>query len=155
MSMEIGNPENAEEYARNKLNNRERIMGFGHRVYRAEDPRARHLRERSQALGEKRGDPRWFQILTHLSEDVMAPYRDRGIYVNVDFYAGSIYHLLGIESDLFIPDFCAGPHPRLVRTVHRAVPEQHPAAAEAALHRANGPGIRAHRTAVAKTVTTK
>ena len=65
MSMEIGNPENAEEYARNKLDNRERIMGFGHRVYKAEDPRARHLRERSQALGEKRGDPRWFQILTH------------------------------------------------------------------------------------------
>ena len=108
MSMEIGNPENAEEYARKKLDNRERIMGFGHRVYKAEDPRARHLRERSQALGEKRGDPRWFQILTHLSEDVMAPYRDRGIYVNVDFYAGSIYHLLGIESDLFIPIFALG-----------------------------------------------
>jgi citrate synthase len=108
MSMEIGNPENAEEYARNKLDNRERIMGFGHRVYKAEDPRARHLRERSQALGEKRGDPRWFQILTHLSEDVMAPYRERGIYVNVDFYAGSIYHLLGIESDLFIPIFALG-----------------------------------------------
>ncbi|CAI8043093.1 Citrate synthase 2 [Geodia barretti] len=108
MSIEIGNPENAEEYARKKLDNRERIMGFGHRVYRAEDPRARHLRERSQALGEKRGDPRWFQILTHLSEDVMAPYRDRGIYVNVDFYAGSIYHLLGIPSDLFIPIFALG-----------------------------------------------
>ena len=52
--------------------------------------------------------PRWFQILTHLSEDVMAPYRDRGIYVNVDFYAGSIYHLLGIPSDLFIPIFALG-----------------------------------------------
>ena len=109
MSIEIGNPENAEEYARRKLDNRERIMGFGHRVYRAEDPRARHLRERSQALGEKRGDPRWFQILTHLSEDVMAPYRDRGIYVNVDFYAGSIYHLLGIEVGLVYPHLCPGP----------------------------------------------
>ena len=108
MSLEIGNPENAEEYARNKLENRERIMGFGHRVYKAEDPRARHLRERSRVLGEKRGDPRWFQILTHLSEDVMAPYRQRGIYVNVDFYAGSIYHLLGIPSDLFIPIFALG-----------------------------------------------
>ena len=60
-------------------------MGFGHRVYKAEDPRARHLRERSQRLGQEKGQPHWFQILTYLEQNVMAPYRDRGIFVNVDF----------------------------------------------------------------------
>ena len=93
MSIEIGNPENAEEYCRNILDNGGRIMGFGHRVYRAEDPRARHLRERSRDLSEKVGQPKWFQILTYVEEVAMVPYRERGIYVNVDFFAGSIYYL--------------------------------------------------------------
>ena len=95
MSLDIGNPENAEEYARNHLESGGRIMGFGHRVYRAEDPRARHLRDRARLLGEKKGEPRWFQILSHLEENTMAPYRDRGICVNVDFFAGAIYYHAG------------------------------------------------------------
>ena len=108
MALEIGQPENAAEYCRNVLDNGGRIMGFGHRVYRAEDPRARHLRERSRLLGEKLGQPHWFQILTYLEEEVMVPYRSRGIFVNVDFFAGSIYYLLGIPDDLFIPIFALG-----------------------------------------------
>ena len=108
MSLEIGNPENAAEYCRNILDNGGRIMGFGHRVYRAEDPRARHLRERSRDLSEKVGQPKWFQILTYVEEVAMVPYRERGIYVNVDFFAGSIYYLLGIPEDLFISIFAMG-----------------------------------------------
>ena len=108
MALDIGNPENAEEYARNILDNGGRIMGFGHRVYRAEDPRARHLRERSRALSEKLGQPGWFQILSHLEEETMLPYRERGICVNVDFFAGSIYYLLNIPEDLFISIFALG-----------------------------------------------
>ena len=108
MSIEIGNPENAEEYCQNILDNGGRIMGFGHRVYRAEDPRARHLRERSRDLSEKVGQPKWFQILTYVEEVAMVPYRERGIYVNVDFFAGSIYYLLGIPEDLFISIFAMG-----------------------------------------------
>jgi citrate synthase len=108
MAEEIGQPENAEEYCRKILDNGGRIMGFGHRVYKAEDPRARHLRERSKALGEKMGQPHWFQILTYVEEEVMVPYRSRGIFVNVDFFAGSIYYLLGIPDDLFIPIFALG-----------------------------------------------
>ena len=108
MSLEIGNPENAEEYARNHLESGGRIMGFGHRVYRAEDPRARHLRERARVLGEKKGEPRWFQILSHLEQKTMLPYRDRGICVNVDFFAGAIYYLLDIPDDLFISIFALG-----------------------------------------------
>ena len=108
MALVIGQRENAEEYCRNILDNGGRIMGFGHRVYKAEDPRARHLRERSKALGEKMGQPKWFEILTYLEENVMSKYRDRGIFVNVDFFAGSIYYLLGIPDDLFISIFALG-----------------------------------------------
>ena len=108
MAMDIGQPENAEEYARKILDGGGRIMGFGHRVYKAEDPRARHLRERSRALGEKMGHPEWHQILTYLEDKVMVPYRSRGIFVNVDFFAGSIYYLLGISDDLFISIFALG-----------------------------------------------
>ena len=108
MALEISQPENAEEYARKLLDSGGRVMGFGHRVYKAEDPRARHLRERSQKLGEEKGQPHWFQILTYLEQNVMAPYRDRGIFVNVDFFAGSIYYLLEIPDDLFIPIFALG-----------------------------------------------
>ena len=108
MATEIGQPENADVYARNLLDNGGRVMGFGHRVYRAEDPRARHLRERSKVLGEKMGQPHWFQILLYLEEKIMVPYRSKGIFVNVDFFAGSIYNLLGIPEDLFISIFALG-----------------------------------------------
>ena len=108
MALEIGHPENAEEYCRNILDNGGRIMGFGHRVYRAEDPRARHLRERSRVLSQKVGQPQWFEILTYVEEVAMVPYRSRGIFVNVDFFAGSIYYLLGIPDDLFISIFALG-----------------------------------------------
>ena len=108
MALEIGEPENAAEYCRNILDNGGRIMGFGHRVYRAEDPRARHLRERSRDLSQKVGQPKWFDILTYVEQVAMVPYRERGIYVNVDFFAGSIYYLLGIPEDLFISIFAMG-----------------------------------------------
>jgi citrate synthase len=107
MAMEIGQPERAAEYARRVLDGGGRIMGFGHRVYKAEDPRARHMRDRSKVLSEKMGQPKWFQILQSLAE-VMKPYQSRGIFVNVDFYAGSVYHLLGIPEDLFVPIFALG-----------------------------------------------
>jgi citrate synthase len=107
MALEIGTPEKASEYARGLLESGGRIMGFGHRVYRAEDPRARHMRERSKWLAERKGEPRWFQILAEL-EKAMQPYAAKGICVNVDFYAGSVYYLLGVPEDLFVPIFAMG-----------------------------------------------
>jgi citrate synthase len=107
MAEDIGTPDRAAEYARKTLEGDGRIMGFGHRVYKAEDPRARHLRERSRWLGEQKGQPQWFQILEALY-DAMRPYQPKGIFVNVDFYAGSIYYLLGIPEDLFVPIFALG-----------------------------------------------
>ena len=108
MAQDIGAPENAEAYARNIIDNGGRIMGFGHRVYRAEDPRAGHMRDRSEVLSRQKGQPQWFQILLHLEQKVMRPYQAKGIYVNVDFYAGSIYYLLGVPDDLFVPIFAVG-----------------------------------------------
>jgi citrate synthase len=104
MVKEIGKPENAEAYVKKALAEGKRIMGFGHRVYKTEDPRARHLRKLSKEMGERMGQPEWYQILTKV-EEAMAPLREKGIYVNVDFYSGSVYYLLGIPEDLFVPVF--------------------------------------------------
>ena len=107
MVKEVGSPEKAKDYVTNLLRNRERVMGFGHRVYKAEDPRAGHLREGVLALGKEKGDPGWYEILVAVM-DAMKPYQRRGIHVNVDFFAGVIYHLLGIPTDLFVPIFAIG-----------------------------------------------
>ena len=107
MATDIGEADRAEEYVREVLGSGGRLMGFGHRVYKTEDPRARHLRERSRTLGQKYEDPHWFQILMALT-DAMKPYQPRGIWVNVDFFAGSIYTLFGIPQDLFVPIFALG-----------------------------------------------
>lgn len=104
MALEIGDEDNVAEYLKAKRDRRERVMGFGHAVYKVEDPRARHLREGSKRLAEKLGQPQWFQILSKV-EDHMQPYAERGICVNVDFWSGSVYYLLGIPEDLFIPIF--------------------------------------------------
>ncbi len=107
MAREIGDPANAEAYVKNKRKNREPIMGFGHRVYRAEDPRARHLRDGVERLSIEMGEPHWNEILKALVE-AMRPYARRGVNVNVDFYSGVIYHLHGIPEDLFVPIFAVG-----------------------------------------------
>jgi citrate synthase len=107
MAQEIGDPANAAEYVRQKRARREPIMGFGHRVYRAEDPRAQHLREGVARLSGEMGQPQWFEILQAVV-DAMAPYSRHGVNVNVDFYAGVIYYLHGIPEDLFVPIFAMG-----------------------------------------------
>tara|TARA_Y100001936_G_scaffold54302_1_gene52896 strand:+ start:2864 stop:3997 length:1134 start_codon:yes stop_codon:yes gene_type:complete len=107
MAKDIGKPENAESYVKNLLANRERVMGFGHRVYKAEDPRAGHLREGVKKLSHQMGEPEWYQILEKVVE-AMSPYGRRGIHVNVDFFAGVIYYLNGIPQDLFVPIFAVG-----------------------------------------------
>ena len=107
MVKEVGSPENAKDYVINLQKSGERVMGFGHRVYKAEDPRAAQLREGVKFLSEEKGDPSWYEILVAVM-DAMKPYQRRGIYANVDFFAGVIYHLLGIPTDLFVPIFAVG-----------------------------------------------
>ncbi len=107
MTEEIGSPENAAAYVKELLSTRRRVMGFGHRVYRAEDPRARHLRSGVRRLSHEMGEPKWYDILEAVIE-AMKPYARRGIHVNVDFFAGAMYHLIGIPNDLFVPIFAVG-----------------------------------------------
>jgi len=110
MAQEIGTAENAAAYVKAKRAAGEAVTGFGHRVYRTEDPRARHLRDGVQKLSRELGQPQWFEILQAVTE-AMKPYARFGVNVNVDFYAGVIYYLHGIPQDMFVPLFAAGRMP--------------------------------------------
>jgi citrate synthase len=107
MAQEIGDASRAAEYVKRKRAAKEPVMGFGHRVYRAEDPRARHMRAGVERLSREMGQPHWYQILEALVE-AMKPYARHGVNVNVDFYAGVVYYLNGIPADLFVPIFAVG-----------------------------------------------
>ena len=107
MALEVGDASRAAEYVKAKRAAKEPVMGFGHRVYRAEDPRARHMRAGVEKLSREMGQPQWFQILEALVE-AMKPYARHGVNVNVDFYAGVVYYLNGIREDLFVPIFAVG-----------------------------------------------
>ena len=107
MAQEIGEPENAADYVKAKRATGEAVTGFGHRVYRTEDPRARHMRDGVENLSREMGEPKWFAILQAVV-DAMKPYSRFGVNVNVDFYSGAIYYLNGISPDLFVPIFAVG-----------------------------------------------
>jgi citrate synthase len=107
MAEEIGDPARATDYVNEKRKAGIAITGFGHRVYRAEDPRARHMRAGVERLSKEMGEPKWFDILQAVVK-AMAPYARHGVNVNVDFYSGVVYHLLGIKRDLFVPIFAIG-----------------------------------------------
>jgi citrate synthase len=107
MAEEIGDPARAADYVRDKRKSGAAVTGFGHRVYRAEDPRARHMRAGVERLSKEMGEPRWFEILQAVVA-AMAPYARHGVNVNVDFYSGVVYHLLGVKRDLFVPIFAIG-----------------------------------------------
>jgi citrate synthase len=87
---------------RARLERKERIMGFGHRVYKTWDPRAVILKRFSKQLGEEAGDPRWYDMSEQIEHTVIA---EKGLYPNVDFYSASTYHYLGIDTGLFTPIF--------------------------------------------------
>lgn len=98
----IGDTSGAEAYVTQTLAAHKKISGFGHRVYRTEDPRATHLRQMSRELGEKIGNLRWYEISRKLEELVM---QKKQLYANVDFYSASCYFTMGIPIDMFTPVF--------------------------------------------------
>jgi citrate synthase len=102
MAEEVGKAENAEAYVRERLANHQKIMGFGHAVYRTMDPRATVLKQVCKELGERRGQPKWYEIFSALEETTL---EQRGLYPNVDLYAAGVYHMLGIPTDLMTPLF--------------------------------------------------
>jgi citrate synthase len=98
----IGTVDGVERAVKERLGRGEKIMGFGHRVYKTEDPRATHLRRMSQELAEADGDETYFEM-SRLMEDVV--FSEKGLFPNVDFYAASVYHYLHIPTDLFTAVF--------------------------------------------------
>lgn len=104
---DVGSPGDAAAYVRDRMARREPVMGFGHRVYRTEDPRVRHLRAIAQELAIERSDTEGFEILEQLVA-AMEPYVRHGVAPNVDLYAGLAYRLLGLPDDLSVPMFVAG-----------------------------------------------
>ncbi|UWR99509.1 citrate synthase [Phaeobacter inhibens] len=110
MVHEIGTPDKAAAYVKAKRAAKEAVTGFGHRVYRKEDPRARHMRDGVRQLGAEMGAPEWYEILQAVVE-AMQPYARHGLNVNVDFYSGVIYQLHGIAMDLYVPIFAIGRMP--------------------------------------------
>jgi len=103
--IEIGpeaTPERVDDAIRSKLARKVKIPGFGHRVYRTEDPRATHLRRMSKDLGERAGNTRWYEMSQRIEALVTG---EKKLYPNVDFYSASTYYTLGIPIDLFTPIF--------------------------------------------------
>lgn len=104
MLEEIGSIELVQPYIERKLGNKELIMGFGHRVYKNGDPRAKHLQKMSRELGKITNNMKWYDMSVKIEEIVTS---QKGLKPNVDFYSASVYTSLGIPRDLFTPIFAA------------------------------------------------
>src|SRR5436190_15559900 len=103
--LEIGpsaTPEKAEAAVRAQLARKDKIPGFGHRVYHTEDPRATHLRQMSKELGQRAGQTMWFEMSQRIESVIKA---EKKLNANVDFYSASTYYVLGIPIALFTPIF--------------------------------------------------
>ncbi|MEM8604766.1 MAG: citrate synthase [Cyanobacteria bacterium P01_H01_bin.121] len=105
MLEEIGTIDNVEAYVDHCIAHKQRIMGFGHRVYKVKDPRAQILQGLAEQLFEKFGSDRYYGIALELERIVSEKLGGKGIYPNVDFYSGLVYRKLGIPNDLFTPVF--------------------------------------------------
>lgn len=106
MLMEIGSVDNVESYVQKTLSDHKRFMGFGHRVYKGEDPRAKHLKRYTQSLAASdHSEGKWFEISERLQQAVQ---NAKQLYINVDFYSASLLYYIGIPVDQFTPMFaCA------------------------------------------------
>jgi citrate synthase len=107
MVEEIGDVSKAAEYVNKKLDNHEKIMGMGHRVYKAKDPRAIIIEGYLEELSKRKGDDTYYRILKEVERVFRERMEEKGkpIYPNVDFFSGAVYSLLGIPGDLFTPIF--------------------------------------------------
>lgn len=100
--LEIGEVDNVENFLKASLAAKKKIMGFGHAVYKTEDPRATHLRRFSRDTGERAGNTKWYEMSRKVEELMMS---EKGLYPNVDFYSASTYYMLGIPLALYTPIF--------------------------------------------------
>jgi citrate synthase len=102
MLFEIGSLDRVDDFVHAKLARKEKIMGFGHRVYHTEDPRATHLRAMSKALAESSGETKWYDMSRRIEKIIN---EEKKLNSNVDFYSASAYYMLGIPIDLYTPIF--------------------------------------------------
>jgi citrate synthase len=102
MFIEIGDPAKAESFIEKAIADKRKIMGFGHRVYKVEDPRSGPLKVMARRMGEAKKEPKWYEISVKVAEVV---HKHKSINTNVDFYSASVLYLLGIPIDLFTPVF--------------------------------------------------
>lgn len=102
MLIEIGSVENIEPWLDKALKEKQKVMGFGHRVYKTLDPRAKHLKKMSQEWGERAREKKWFQMSEKIERLMM---EKKGINANVDFYSASTYYTMGFEPDMYTPIF--------------------------------------------------
>lgn len=102
MLLEVKDPAKAGGWIKDALANKKKIMGFGHRVYKTEDPRATHLRKMSEQLGQETGQTQWYEMSRTIEQVVN---EQKGLYPNVDFYSASAYYMMEIPIDLFTPIF--------------------------------------------------
>jgi len=108
MIAEVESEKDLAGWIRNRLDKGERIMGMGHAVYKTTDPRAVILKEASERLGKKSGNETWYRLLSRIEELAVQEFEKRGkptIKPNVDFYSGSVYHMMDIPVDLMTPMF--------------------------------------------------
>jgi citrate synthase len=105
MLEEIGSVANVRPYVEKCIANKQKVMGFGHRVYKVKDPRATILQNLAEQLFAELGSDEYYDIALELEQAVVDIYGEKGIYANVDFYSGLVYRKLGIPSDLFTPIF--------------------------------------------------
>jgi citrate synthase len=104
MLKEIGTMDRARVWVEEALDNKQKVMGFGHRVYKNGDPRAKILRQLSEQVTKKSGHPEYYQMSDLIDETMQ---KEKGLLPNVDFYSASVYYGLGIPIDLFTPVFAA------------------------------------------------
>jgi citrate synthase len=103
MLKEIGSIDKVDAWIADKLAKKEKIMGIGHRIYKTSDPRAPHLKAMSVQLTKEIGDTHWVEMSEKIAEIML---REKKLHANVDFYSATVYHTLGIPTDLFTPIFC-------------------------------------------------
>ena len=102
MLQEIGSLDRVDAYIAEALEQKKKIMGIGHRVYKTLDPRAPHLKRMAQVLSAKIGEPKWIQMSDRIAEIML---KEKNLHANVDFYSATVYYSLGIPTDLFTPIF--------------------------------------------------
>ena len=105
MLEEIGSVNNVAPYIEEKIAHKQKIMGFGHRVYKVKDPRAKILQSLAEQLFEETGYDSYYKIALEVEKVIEGKLGAKGIYPNVDFYSGLVYKKLGIPADLFTPIF--------------------------------------------------